>query len=167
MDILTTNWTDKIKSNPVANSILNTNHVVYTRVLLDKVLRSERQIQNTGYGTEIILDAGLPRQVWYDKDGAEYNDMKKNIPDEQNAINAFRYLTDQTRRRGGDVGRVFVPYHIDMGNHREVDEQDYWANTYVQDYINIEHPKERLCYVSALSSAPLQIKPPSVFFSDV
>ena len=44
---------------------------------------------------------------------------------------------------------------------------DMWANVYVDDYINIHHPKIRFDYISALASRPLQIKPPSVFFSDV
>ena len=42
-----------------------------------------------------------------------------------------------------------------------------WDNTYVKDFIHIHLPKQRVCHVSALSNAPLQVKPTSVFFSDV
>ena len=42
-----------------------------------------------------------------------------------------------------------------------------WANVFVDDYIHIHHPKIRHDYVSALAGRGLQIKPPSVFFSDV
>ena len=42
-----------------------------------------------------------------------------------------------------------------------------WDNVYVKDFININHPKLRSHYIHALTSKPLQIKEPSVFFSDV
>ena len=42
-----------------------------------------------------------------------------------------------------------------------------WDNVYVKDFININHPKLRSHYISALTSKPVQIAEPSVFFSDV
>ena len=47
-------------------------------------------------------------------------------------------------------------------------ESGMWDNTYVKDYINIHHPKLLPdYYIQALKQQPLQIKPPSVFFSDI
>lgn len=42
-----------------------------------------------------------------------------------------------------------------------------WDNVYVKDFININHPKLRSHYISALATRPVQIAEPSVFFSDV
>ena len=47
------------------------------------------------------------------------------------------------------------------------DDTGYWDNVYVKDFINIQHPKLRNCHVSALSTRQVDIKPPSVFFSDI
>ena len=42
-----------------------------------------------------------------------------------------------------------------------------WDNVYVDDFINIHHPKLRGHYIDSLTGRPVQIKPPSVFFSDM
>ena len=49
----------------------------------------------------------------------------------------------------------------------EINQNSMWDNVYVNDYIHIQHPKIRYDYINALAGKPLQIKPPSVFFSDV
>ena len=56
------------------------------------------------------------------------------------------------------------PYLLE---YEELQGGDMWANTYVDDYINIHHSKIRHDYISLITGRPLQIKPPSVFFSDV
>ena len=44
---------------------------------------------------------------------------------------------------------------------------DMWANTYVKDFINIHHPKQRAHVIDRISRNPLSVKGPSIFFSDV
>jgi hypothetical protein len=164
MDILTTNWTEKIKTNPVANCVLNSNRYDFARVRYNRPLQRASQIQRNrdGDGIEHINSFG----------GAEKRMRVDHIKDflngklsESQAIakGHAEIAAHDARRWGWDFRFYDEPDQYEA----DVEVPDYWANTYVKDYINISHPKIRPCYVSAMSSQPLQIKPPSVFFSDV
>ena len=161
MDILTTNWTQKIQSNPVANCILNSNKFTL------KNYRVATATRLTMFNTLNLMGPQYKRSRSFDGLPQE-EDLEKRVlakiakPTEEEVLNI-----NKNRFNGyGILPAKYVIYDSDDDEH-DVEVPDYWANTYVQDYVNIEHPKERMCYVSALSSTPLQIKPPSVFFSDV
>ena len=159
MDYLTTNWTEKIKTNPVANAMLNSKKYTFTGVIFGKKLQAPYQIQESGR----ITGGGVGRQALIRSD--EWEEFERQFPDEKDAPEIYMNTRRQFASRNFPVDKASVQYHVKTGDIFK-SEDDYWDNLAV-DYINISHPKNRPCYVSAMSSHPLQIKPPSVFFSDV
>ena len=231
VDYLTTDWNHKIKTNPVANLILNSNNSG------KKIRIQHRTLANLG-------DIGLGRfrlpydwgrtvgqPVWLTENEFNYLERSNNprtsslqymSDDQKDAIRdrwAFPLLQEhddaidkrrkeilrrakiiakdrklsktKTRKflKAVDVNKVGdddefkrdgvfkrtpteiddelgrgMPYHDVL---ETADDTDYWANCYVKDFINIQHPKLRNCHVSALSTRQVDIKPPSVFFSDI
>ena len=193
VDYLTTNWTEKIKTNPVANLILNNNFVKYKIGSLNEItgirgtannlkMPSKRQrflrtsdnaYKNTSNKKTIrarilddfgdVINPVDPNAAPGDDDDDEEENNNDNVVAEHDAM-----VIDADP----EVEVDFVPGFYTFGQEEYEDTEpdpnaDMWANTYVKDYINIHHSKLRPCYVSALSSRPLEIKPPSVFFSDV
>ena len=73
--------------------------------------------------------------------------------DEYNVPNAFN-----------EAGNYFEPDKIQQVGDPN---GDMWAGVYIDNYTNIHHPKLREDYIQYITNKPLQIKPPSVFFSDV
>ena len=224
---LTTDWTHKIKTNPVANMILNSHrpklyrmklHEIthhpeegsyMSRAFVSKYSTVERDEILTAEDFKNATDtwATIPEYletynsvIQADEDG----DEKKG--DDDDVAIVVRKIGDKGdgdkgkikgKEKGGIVGvaahpvakkkdgdgivNVEVKRKATLENAQELDEDEYelalsyeelqggdmWANTYVNDYINIHHPKIRMDYVTALTGRPLQIKQPSVFFSDV
>lgn len=168
-DYLTTNWTEKIKFNPVANLILNGNRTNLHNISW-KTITNRDQYMVDGDNEDIVAFGRLPKTLTQD----EMNYFKKQNISKQQVIQRIKQGQMPFGFFGGRDGDGAAP-DIDNGIkfydvndvHKDVEVQDYWANTYVQDYINIDHPKLRPCYIQALGNSPLSIKPPSVFFSDV
>ena len=157
-DYLTTNWTEKIKSNPVANLILNNNSATFKVRTLSK---------------NASVAVGKVKQMQFNV-GNENAQGIAEIQALDSLIEAFRGAKPDTNVYANDEAKeeaVEAALQKGIGTYQDYDftvnDGDYWANTYVQDYINIDHPKLRPCYIQALSNSPLSIKPPSVFFSDV
>ena len=93
----------------------------------------------------------------YDSDNVDLDDEKGNL---ENIDMGYGSSDDDYVDIDGGINLGFRgPYHGESG---------MWDNTYVKDYLNIHHPKLLPdYYIQALKQQPLQIKPPSVFFSDV
>ena len=164
--LLTTDWTTKIKSNPVANKILNKNRYPPP----PSFSKVKKNLWSNWSQPQTKFDYGL------NDAGSTFNFGLND--DNDDARSSSRY---------SELGWDFtMNHHIDRYAERnqeeeyykqydEVDDHDdngfkhgnYWDNTYVQDMINIHHPKIRPCYVAALRGQPVGVKPPSVFFSDV
>ena len=212
---LTTNWTEKIKTNPVANMILNSNrpsvyhillrtlthHPPKGRYLTDEYFKkyllndnarydvldeeqlekikktyADREEFKKTYNSAILaqrlekmeqdgIDAGI---VGGDGDVnvvANANDDEDDLfGDEEKEEKDVEY---EALVESGEFGEDDVaPEILDVIQEEKVG-GDMWANVFVNDYINIHHPKLRYDYISAMTGKPLQIKPPSVFFSDV
>lgn len=197
---LTTDWTHKIKTNPVANMILNSNQAKNYRV----TLRELRAVPGKG---KLMTDAFLRkylspeyvRDEIVDSEGLEKIRNAYATPSQRQEAHNKIILASRGGAEvemkddddvgivavGGAAGRVVkvddndfsdaVEYDSDdeidgediLLSYEQASGSDMWANTYVDDYINIHHPKIRHDYVSALTGKPLQIKPPSVFFSDL
>ena len=177
---LNTNWTEKIKTNPVANRILNSNKTTIRPVAFHFVDR-----YSTTLGT---LREDVDKGHREDVDIKKWEDFKQNyLTNRQlrDKIEDKRRATRKERQKYFDEKGTYMPaaapshqwgmlpaWVYEAYENGQYDEEntrilDYWANTYVKDYINIDHPKLRPCYISAMSKNPLHIKPPSVFFSDV
>ena len=60
------------------------------------------------------------------------------------------------------MGAELVKYY----GEEESDKYSIMNNTYVEDYIHINHPSIREDWTSALVNRPLEIKPPPFFFSE-
>ena len=159
-DYLTTNWTEKIKTNPVANLVLNSNkQMLYSN--LQGVLNHPREIKaGDGLFKDDEIDIDIYHAFTYNQD--DFNKLKERKFSEKQAIAVARQKINQ-----GQSQPFGIHFYTDVDEEGMVEVPDYWANTYVQDYINIDHPKLRPCYIQALSNSTLSIKPPSVFFSDV
>ena len=167
-DYLTTNWTEKIKSNPVANLVLNSNRTNLHHLSWKTITNRNQYMQNGE--TKDIFAFGREAQTinqnqidWFKNNNVSKQQVIQKIEQGQMPFGFFGAVNDD-----GEAPEVDP---IDFYDINQIDENvevpDYWANTYVQDYINIDHPKLRPCYIQALSNSPLSIKPPSVFFSDV
>ena len=86
------------------------------------------------------------------------------IDDEESDISSD-YDLEEVNIRGEDGKDIPMLVGFDGG---EVGgSSGMWDNVYVKDFININHPKLRSHYISALTSKPVQIAEPSVFFSDI
>lgn len=214
---LTTNWTEKIKTNPVANMILNSNrptayHILlrtlthhppkgryltddyFKKYLLDDDARydvvdeeqfakikkayADREQFKKSYNSAVLaqnlekmqqdgIDAGI---VGGDGDvavvpNAAANDEEEDLfGDDEQEEKDVEY---EALIESGDFGEDDVaPEILDVMQEEPVG-GDMWANVFVDDYIHIHHPKLRYDYITAMTGKPLQIKPPSVFFSDV
>ena len=208
---LSTNWTEKIKTNPVANMILNSHRPKLYRVKLHQLTHNpaEGDYITSGFINK-FTDKDVRDEIITAKQFKRTRRAYSTIPEYIRSYNSVVAADDDSDDddvavaavRGGagvgDKGQVFdgpakdekgimgveVKRKPDLDKAREIDEDDYddenlllsyeelqggdmWANTYVNDYINIHHPRIRIDYVTALTGKPLQIKPPSVFFSDV
>lgn len=251
-DILTTNWTEKIKSNPTANLILNSNRVK-TYDVFTATLRTE---PSKGYLTEEYVYSHLGDKEWHKGiSQEEYDQFYTRMDRKHEYVKGFNEREEYAkigrqliknrrreerkrrkrrqqkieqnrqdrrlgiRRRKGDpnvnnVNQLDVDIDLDHGqgivqeekfdgeeeddgNDNENDNDDdavsvassvphdvdlrerlmfvedehqggdMWANVYIDNYTNIHHPKLRYHIIDGMSSRPLAIKPPSVFFSDV
>ena len=176
MDYFTTNWTEKMKTNPVANVILNPKATNQVRLTWWGYIPNEDVLVNAEeYSFVDIAKRAQVAEYYYDP--KEWKEPKfwgtqlmKNMVVEKSKAN-------ELARHEEDPSQVFANERkIDSGDYgnnefveleKHVDHQEYFNNTIVQDYINIHHPKLRLDYVQAIKAQPLQIKPPSVFFSDI
>ena len=220
---LTTDWTNKIKTNPVANMILNNNtpKEKYYRIRLRELTHHPKEGQLISYRfirnflgpvdrDEIVTEEYLNTALIGSEDG-NYVTAKQYKTSYNSAIEALRKHAVE----GGDDGIVGAGSGIaldadsdddvaivaDHGDGKEDEKEDVkeddefagavdfedenedypdilianelepsrdmWKNIFVDDYIHIHHPKVRSDYIYALTGKPLQIKPPSVFFSDV
>ena len=170
MDILTTNWTEKIKTNPVANLTLNSNKANLRYVYFQQADRYDDKYGYLDYDFRNSTLEKVEKSTWGEiKTQHESEDQLKHRIQEKRikgGQRARRRRRDGNQNEDGILPSTFYEYNPEEDQEDEVI-PDYWANTYVADYINISHPKIRPCYVSALSRTPLQIKPASVFFSDV
>ena len=184
MDYLTTNWTEKIKTNPVANKILNGNksqtirHVSLARaseynfednelddIDMNDIVRNEINMNDwnafvSQHNTEEQIINKIQKR--YRGRRNQMQRRRNNNKDPEVQQQEFEKMHDDKYGGYGILPAWFYDYNPD-----EEKRSTYWDNVYVKDYINIAHPKLRTCYVSAMSKNPLQIKPPSVFFSDV
>ena len=179
---LTTNWTEKIKTNPVANMILNSNRRNLYQVNLTKLeyFPAKGKKINKGF-IQYWLDEVPDESHTFDDEN--FSRIKKLYPSRKQYIHTYNKVVDAQRKADADAGievkepdeddytdaadvpEIHQPTLMDVED--EWQEGDMWANTYVDDYINIHHPKLRHDYVTLITGRPLQIKPPSVFFSDV
>ena len=219
---LTTDWTKKIKTNPVANMILNSHRPKLYDIKLYQLSHhpgpgkkiSKRFFHK--YKGSAVRDDTLTEERFKDNFETAYASFPQYEQSYNSAIDAAKGIVagqgDENANDGDDVAVVAIrggagagagqgdenanendnaaivldgekkdddddgdAVEIDYDNDDvqpiyEVDERvggDMWANVFVDDYINIHHPKLRYDYISALASKPLQIKQPSVFFSDV
>ena len=192
---LTTNWTDKIKTNPVANMILNSHRPKLYRIQLQELTArpAKGKLMTNAFLNEYL--SGPVRDETVDEEKfLEVKGTYATVSERQLAHNtvilAERASADEKKDDDDDVvialggaGGIAAP--LDDNDLKDADEYgeldgedplltyeemkggDMWANTYVDDYINIHHPKLRHDYITLITGRPLQIKPPSVFFSDV
>ena len=190
VDYLTTNWTEKIKNNPVANKILNKNKIPAVRY------RSTR-IDTHSFGAgNIVTDLHGPNlgggiftdpQIFAKKNfskiqgqkihSGEWNvsDTKQRIMDihntKQKKVNDWNanldFLNDFMEYKDDIPWTEMPDYYHELIPSGMIEDDDYWQNMYVNDFINIHHPKLRIDHIQALSSQPLHIKEPSTFFSDI
>ena len=174
MDYLTTNWRDKMQTNPVANMILNNprNKIGYiTKVRGLTQLPANRDV----VARDFVEYHGDPQiALISDRSGViPINDplftiAKEHYPTQTELLNAINRL------RRANAGRNWNDYAEEKykeGQWIEISDvwgkKQMWNKTFVNDYINIDHPKRRVHLIDAIANKPLQIKPPSVFFSDV
>ena len=157
MDYLTTNWTEKMKTNPVANMVLNGRPRMLPfefRKLTS--MDNFEQDPNTGYDRISKWDAleskYIPENKWL---RTMFHNMNEDY--------ILQMEPDDVEELVEADKAIYIAHDM---NQPPID-SDPWDNVYVKDYINIHHPKLRPCLISALNGKPLQIKPPSVFFSDV
>ena len=173
MDYLTTNWRDKMQTNPVANMILNNpKHKIGYKFKIRSLTHlpggraaAARDFVEY-YGDPMI---GLRDNV----DFVPINDplfkiTKEQYPTQTELLNAINRL------RRANAGRNWDDYAEEKykdGHWIEIADvwgkKQMWTKTFVNDYINIDHPKRRVHLIDAIANKPLQTKPPSVFFSDV
>ena len=100
-------------------------------------------------------DLGERRNPFLMGDRRQRGDPGSDLDDEKGGYDSDDYVDVEDGINLGFNG----DYHGESG---------MWDNTYVKDYLNIHHPKLLPdYYIQALKQQPLQIKPPSVFFSDV
>ena len=189
---LTTNWTDKIKTNPVANMILNSNRANMYRMKIYNLgfVPPKGKLITKGF-IKYWQDEHIKSEGVFDVKGKKrmeglYPSPAEYVQSYNSAIIAQRkedeeksgieVKVDDYDDDASDLDNEYVDA-IDADKDgvgpdlRYVDDEwqegDMWANTYVDDYINIHHPKLRPEYITLITGRPLQIKPPSVFFSDL
>ena len=159
MNYLTTNWTEKMKSNPVANKILNKKKRKYYHMIIYPFTGQNDLNEDDKFDTGFLLETN---RGWFNEKGRDNMRFSEKFKSKAEIENMD--LTNVPNEYDDEEDHKLVYINNEK---EEIHRQKYFAHTYVNDYINIHHPKERICYVSALSSKPLSIKPPSVFFSDV
>ena len=177
---LNTNWTDKIKTNPVANKILNSNKTTIRPVVFHYVHEYDRNSGRLAEDRDAAHRADVDLKKWdiFKQNNQTNRQLVERIMDKRNATreerqqhynNTGKDWPEAAKDNQWGMLPAWTYYADEDGDYDEhnVTIQDYWSNVYVKDFINIDHPKLRPCYVSAMSRNPLQIKPPSVFFSDV
>lgn len=174
MDYLTTNWRDKMQTNPVANMILNNpkgrtkigyvGKIKGLTVLPAGVVKPNHFVEYSGDPMIAILDEFEINHP----DDFMIAASKKKYPTQTELMNAYNRIKE------ANPNMKWEDYQEEKyKDGRWIEISDVWAKknmwnkTFVNDYINIEHPKRRVHLIDAISSKPLQIKPPSVFFSDV
>ena len=102
---------------------------------------------------DVVVDTGLRGDPYAGGSGSEFENEEKG-GDEFDSDDEYGNIKDG------------IKMTFDGGI--RTGESGMWDNTYVKDYINIHHPKLLPdYYIQAMKQQPLQIKPPSVFFSDV
>ena len=206
---LTTNWTEKIKTNPVANMILNSHRPKLYNIRLyglshhpPKGKKMTKDFINKYQGRPVREETlneedfkeFISKYASFDqrikshdsvvaaqqleliaKDGGDAGIAGSGIAvgdDDDVVVVADRGSGEE--EKGEIVGDGAIKLEGDdlenepyIYHYEETRGGDMWENVFVDDYINIHHPKLRYDYISALTGKPLQIKPPSVFFSDV
>ena len=227
---LTTNWTQKIKTNPVANMILNSKRPKSYRVAMRKLTKrpGEGKLMTNRFMAQFLgpeEDVEIVDEEEFKAKLETYATIPQRREVHNKIIMAKRQedelkLAEEAKKDGagdgsgialGDAGDVAVVVGGagDGGDDDDVDDEDdddvlgavkkyndndfddavsvdseygseeylvdgeeiiggdMWENVYVDDYINIHHPKLRPHFIDLISQKPLQIKSPSVFFSDV
>ena len=173
MDYLTTNWRDKMQTNPVANMILNnprnkigsvTKIRGLPRLPADRDVVPRDFVQYHGdQHIALINDMGFKRP-----NDALFIAAKEEYPTQTELMNAINRIR---RANPGRPWNEIAEEKYREGRWIEIADvwgkKQMWTKTFVNDYINIDHPKRRVHLIDAIANKPLQIKPPSVFFSDV
>ena len=162
-DIFTTNWHNKMKTNPTANLILNNNRTTIRKNIFDYTeLNKHRFDANTG---EIDL---FPFQQFK---GADLYADTLSILLQTGQITTKEQLKEKILKSGDymDVWSFTGKKYWDPESLHEYEvpdpEADMWANVYIDNYTHIHHPKLRPHLIDIITKQPLNIKEPSVFFS--
>ena len=172
VDYFKTNWTEKIKRNPVANKILNpkTN---YGGLVVRQAVLDNYEFENNHTKTKIKKIQKTKGDGFYVTEQRLKNLLndKDRPPTENEIIQQYHKQVEDVRLGKIAAHSVVLPPKNSViitadPTDKHFQEPDYFGNMYV-DFMNIHHPKLRVDYIQALSSQPLNIKPPSVFFSDV
>ena len=194
MDYLSTNWTEKMKTNPVANKILNPNKV-HNMLFTRSSYKNKDYVRNEkgeliDIKGKIIYSRIYPSSYWFNPPSEAQDAFNKRMANikKQKLIHQIRrdekwgsnwssynwarksrlnYGFDEEDEDENNNNENEQEEHYATYETLESDKHEYFANTYIDDYTNIHHPKLRLDYVQAIKAQPLQIKPPSVFFSDI
>lgn len=168
-----TNWTQKMKTNATANRLLNT-------PIGESSFFSPPDIGEP----QVMIKLGQFGGMIQKKNDNEEDESKAMFEEEPSFTNV-QYLNTTLRQYTSEKSKFdsmikpeevtkstdpqgIVLLDIKFGKHYEREESDFHSimnNTYVSDYIHINHPSIRQDWVSQWTNKPLVIKPPPHFFS--
>ena len=165
-----TNWTEKMKTNATANRILNTpigDSTFFSPPDFDGVKRYKVKVgQFDGQFDDQSSDEKASEELKPKFTNITYDTMTETQYNARKSqYDALLKPEHITKKTPGKQVILLDLEEIEATKAEESDSYSIMNNTYVKDYIHINHPSIRQDWTSALTNKPLLIKPPPFFFS--